>query len=542
MSGDNPSILSQQEPVEENHSGIPEVDPGRPATPVATGTIGTDLEPAEAGQQGDAEAPEAEAVEQAFDPLYQNPIIEKLNSMEDVGTEGVLSIMHQDYDAATALINEIDTNTEDKKILKEIVSLYGADKAMIWLSLASNAITNLSYRSGLNLTIRQDGAQWLQGVLLDNNKVQGVSRPPVKRSTEGTKLLTGPQAVMRARGVMNMGDYVHLPLPHSGIWVTLLIAGDDEFVDMQTAIMAEKAILGRRTNGLVFNNLDVVVRKHMTDFLLGMVTDSSIGVSDKKTLLPLIKEQDLDLIANAYLGARFKSGYHMVTACAADPKKCVHVEAAKVNVSRLSIIDNNRLSPTQRAHMSHFSGRTVEQVIAYQTGFEVMKDNVITVKDVKFYLRVPSLEDKNAAGYAWINGIQQAITDSFNDSMTREQREQHINKQAALSSMRGYAHWVTKIEFNDGNYVESADDVALLLKQFSATPDMRKPFFEELNKFINRVTVGVVAVPRWKCPNCQARQPLVSNTFPAYTPLNVARVFFTLMTNTLNQTFDQADI
>ncbi|AUG86056.1 hypothetical protein BOSOLAPHORUS_270 [Erwinia phage vB_EamM_Bosolaphorus] len=539
MSGDNPSILSQQEPVEENHSGIPEVDPGRPAT---TGTIGTDPEPAETGQQGEAEAPEAEAVEQAFDPLYQNPIIEKLNSMEDVGTEGVLSIMHQDYDAATALINEIDTNTEDKKILKEIVSLYGADKAMIWLSLASNAITNLSYRSGLNLTIRQDGAQWLQGILLDNNKVQGVSRPPVKRSTEGTKLLTGPQAVMRARGVMNMGDYVHLPLPHSGIWVTLLIAGDDEFVDMQTAIMAEKAILGRRTNGLVFNNLDVVVRKHMTDFLLGMVTDSSIGVSDKKTLLPLIKEQDLDLIANAYLGARFKSGYHMVTACAADPKKCVHVEAAKVNVSRLSIIDNNRLSPTQRAHMSHFSGRTVEQVIAYQTGFEVMKDNVITVKDVKFYLRVPSLEDKNAAGYAWINGIQQAITDSFNDSMTREQREQHINKQAALSSMRGYAHWVTKIEFNDGNYVESADDVALLLKQFSATPDMRKPFFEELNKFINRVTVGVVAVPRWKCPNCQARQPLVSNTFPAYTPLNVARVFFTLMTNTLNQTFDQADI
>lgn len=539
MSGDNPSILSQQEPVEENHAGIPEVDPGRPAT---TGTIGTDPEPAEAGQQGDAEAPEAEAVEQTFDPLYQNPIIEKLNSMEDVGTEGVLSIMHQDYDAATALINEIDTNTEDKKILKEIVSLYGADKAMIWLSLASNAITNLSYRSGLNLTIRQDGAQWLQGILLDSNKVQGVSRPPVKRSTEGTKLLTGPQAVMRARGVMNMGDYVHLPLPHSGIWVTLLIAGDDEFVDMQTAIMAEKAILGRRTNGLVFNNLDVVVRKHMTDFLLGMVTDSSIGVSDKKTLLPLIKEQDLDLIANAYLGARFKSGYHMVTACAADPKKCVHVEAAKVNVSRLSIIDNNRLSPTQRAHMSHFSGRTVEQVIAYQTGFEVMKDNVITVKDVKFYLRVPSLEDKNAAGYAWINGIQQAITDSFNDSMTREQREQHINKQAALSSMRGYAHWVTKIEFNDGNYVESADDVALLLKQFSATPDMRKPFFEELNKFINRVTVGVVAVPRWKCPNCQARQPLVSNTFPAYTPLNVARVFFTLMTNTLNQTFDQADI
>ncbi|QZA71053.1 baseplate protein [Erwinia phage AH06] len=547
MSNENPTVANVATEDDNAHSAIPEVDPskGRAAVPAPTPVketppAGTDPEtPADPAEEQPAE--EEDAVEQPIDALYKDPFIEKLKSIEAMGGGDVMSIVHEEFDAFAALINEIDSNTDDKKILKEIISLYGAERALLWLSLASNAINNLSYRAGINLTIRQDGAQWLQGILL-GDKVQGVSRPPVKTSSEGTKLLTGPQAVMRARAVMNMGDYIHIPLPHSGIWLTMLVAGDDEFVDMQTGIMAEKGVLGRRTNGMVFNNLDVVVRKHMSDFLLGMVTDSSLGVSDKKTLLPLIKEQDLDLIANAYLGARFKSGYNLVTACAADPKTCVHVEAAKVNISRLMIIDNSRLSATQRSHMSNFSGRTVEQVLAYQAAFEVMKDNVIEVGAVKFYLRVPSLEDKNLAGYAWINGIQQAITDSFNDSMTREQREQHINKQAALSSMRGYAHWITRIEFEDGSFVDSGDDIAMLLKQFSAKEEMRKPFFEKLNEFINRVTIGVVAVPRWTCPHCGKKQPLISKMFPAYTPLNVGRVFFTLMTNTLNQTFEQADI
>lgn len=523
--------------------GIPEVDVN--AAPVSN-PIAT-AQPAPEPTPADESLPEAptgtdDRVEQPFADKYVSPVIKALASIEDATDGGVMSVIHSNYDDAVQLMNDLDDNTGETKLLKEIITMQGNERAFLWLSLASSAISNLSYKDGLRDTITQDGAQWLQGILLPNGAVQGVSKPPVKKTDTESKRLTGKEAMMRARSVMNMGDYIHLPLPHSGLWVTILVAGDDEFVDMQTALMNEKVVIGRRTNGIVFNNLDVIVRKHMIDFLLGMITDTSVGTTDKKVLRGLIKEQDLDLLAGAYLGGRFKSGYQIAQACTVDPKKCNHIQADKVSIARLTIIDNNRLTGFQREHMANFSGRTTEQVIAYQTAFEVLKENTFEVAGVTYHLRVPTLEQKINAGQDWIATIEQSIAETFNNSLTREQREDYINKQAALSSMRGYAHWVARIEFADGTYVDAEEDVAALLKQFSANSEIRKAFTDQVGNFINRVTIGVLAVPRWKCPSCEARQPMVNNMFPAYTPLNVGKVFFTLMTSTLNQTFEQADI
>ena len=552
MSDEKTTILPQQPDDSSNDIPMVDVDKPRFAIPVAAQPQVT--EPVENGpgalakdavdtnEPADNEPPADERVEQAFEAKYQNPIIKVFAKLEDATDGGVMSIIHNNYDAAVELINELDDASSETKLLKEIVGKQGQERAMIWLALVSSAISNLSYKDGLRPTVTHTGAQWLQGILLPNGKIQGIAKPPVKASISEDGRLTGQQAMMRARSVMNIGDYVHLPLPHSGLWVTILIAGDDEFVDMQTALMNEKVVIGRRTNGVVFNNLDVIVRKHMIDFLLGMITDTSIGTTDKKVLRGLIKEQDLDLLAGAYLGGRFKAGYQIAQGCAADPKKCTHIEAAKVNLSRLSIIDNARLTNFQREHMAHYSARTVEQVVAFQTAFEVLKDNSFEVAGVKYHLRVPTLEQKINAGEDWINTIEQAIAETFNNSLTREQREEYINKQAALSVMRGYAHWIARIEFDDGNYVDSEEDVAGLLKQFSADAAIRKAFTDQVGAFINRATIGIVAVPRWKCPACETRQPLVNNMFPAYTPLNVGKVFFTLMVNTLNQTFGQADI
>lgn len=550
MSEDKPTIVPQQN--DDVTSGIPAVDPDSPRVGSTPAPAAPTPEPKQDEQGSDSESgaiPESEEtaaedtrVEQPFEAKYQNPIIKVFANIKDATDGGVMSVIHNNYDDAVAMMNELDDASGETKLLKEIISLHGQERAFIWLALVSAAISNLSYKDGLRDTITYSGAQWLQGILLPNGAIQGISKPPVKKSVTDDGRLTGQQAMMRARSVMNMGDYVHLPLPHSGLWVTILIAGDDEFVDMQTGLMNEKVTIGRRTNGIVFNNLDVIVRKHMTEFLLGMITDSSIGTTDKKVLRGLIKEQDLDLLAAAYLGARFKSGYQIAQGCAVDPKNCNHIEAAKVNLARLTIIDNSRLTNFQREHMSHYSARTVEQVIAYQTAFEVLKDNTFEVAGVKYYLRVPSLEQKTNAGQDWINTIEQAISETFNNSLSREQREEYINKQAALSSMRGYAHWVARIEFDDGNYVDSEEDIASLLKQFSASQDIRKAFTDQVGAFINRVTIGVMAVPRWKCPACETKQPMVNNMFPAYTPLNVGKVFFTLMVNTLNQTFEQADI
>lgn len=555
MSDEKTSIIPQ--PAEENNDGIPAVDIDKPAviaptpapapkpTPAGNDATDTATDQNVPSEQQSAEENQQQVDDRYEQPLasqYQNPVLKVLADVEHATDGGLMSVIHSNYDDAVALLTEIDDTSSDTKLLKEIISMHGNDRALLWIALTSAGIQNLSYKDGLRPTITQTGAEWLQGILLPKGTVQGISRPPIKNSAGENGKLTGKQAMMRARSVMNMGDYIHLPLPHSGLWVTILVAGDDEFVDMQTGLMNEKVVIGRRTNGIVFNNLDVIVRKHMTDFLLGMITDTSIGTTDKKVLRGLIKEQDLDILAGAYLGARFKSGYQIAQACMADPKKCTHIEVARVNIARLMITDNSRLTGFQREHMASFSGRTVEQVIAYQTAFEVMKDNTFEVGGVKYFMRVPTLEQKINAGQDWIATIEQSISETFNNSLTREQREDYINKQAALSSMRGYAHWVARIEFDDGTYVDSDEDVAGLLKEFTKDEDIRTAFTDQVNAFINRVTIAVMAMPRWTCPQCSTRQPLVNNMFPAYTPLNVGKVFFTLMVNTLNRTIDQADI
>jgi hypothetical protein len=558
MSDDKVSIVA---PDAEDNSGIPAVDMDAPkvAPPVAeqpAQTAAAAPEPATPGEQdsdatqGGEDTDNAEQqvgvdtrVVQEISDRYQNPIIQKLADIETATDGGIMSVIHSNYDDAVNLLNELDDTSPDVKLLKEIVSMHGQERAMIWLALTSSGIQNLSYKDGLRPTVTYPGAEWLQGILLPNGNVQGIARPPVKNNKPGEDgRLTGNAAMMRARSVMNMGDYVHLPLPHSGLYVTILIAGDDEFVDMQTALMNEKVTIGRRTNGVVFNNLDVIVKKHMTDFLLGMITDTSIGTTDKKVLRGLIKEQDLDVLAGAYLGGRYKAGYQLAQACEVDPKQCTHVEVGKVNLSRLMITDNSRLTNFQRDHMARYSARTVDQVIAYQTAFEVLKDNTFEIDGVKYYLRVPSLEQKIESGQDWINAIEQAIATTFNNSMTREQREEYINKQAALSAMRGYAHWVARIEFEDGGFVDDEETLATLLKQFTSKDDIKEAFMNQVNAFINRTTISIMAMPRWTCPNCGKRQPLVKDTFPAFTPLNVGKIFFTLMTNTLNLTFEKADI
>jgi len=479
---------------------------------------------------------------QGLDPLYQSPFLAKLSEAESI--DDTLAIIHTNREEAFQMVNSINTVSTENAIFKEMVNVHGPEKSLRWLAFTANAIDHLVHENVLDATVAHPGARWLQGIF--NN---GMVMTPGRRGVEETKTngektrLTGIQAMVRARRVMCMGDYHSIPLPHSGIWVTLKIAGDDEYVDMQTAIMNDKTLIGRRTNGLVFSNLDVIVRKHMIDFLLGMVCESSIGITDKSKLLALIKEPDIDILAQGYLAGRFRKGYKLTQVCQANPAACVHDETELASINKLLIIDNARLSNEQLAHMQKIEGRTVEQVLAYQVAFEHHRNNVVDLSDdVKVYFRIPTLEDKLTEGFTWIDSVTSALSTTFNDSLSREQREQYVNKQISLSAMRIYGHWVSRIEYADGGYVDSREDIASLLVEFGMDETLRDAFFKKMKAFVAESTIGIMGVPRWTCPVCQKEQPKVSEYFPAYTPLNVGKVFFTLTTNTLTKIFQKTDI
>lgn len=485
-----------------------------------------------------------------LDSRYVDPVIERvLTPYPEL--MNVLHVAHGDQITINDLVDGINQGKADSpesELFREMVRLKGAESAMQWLNATQQSINHMAYKNGLTDVVMRKDSRWLQGILIDD-QVVGAFRPNVTNSKHKKgELLSGKDAMIRARQVMQIGDFITLPLPHTGIWVTLLVAGEDEMVNFHTRVLESKSVLGRRTAGLVFSNSDVIILRNLWDLMAGMIVSTSMGSANKKELGNLILIQDIPLMVAGYMAARFRTGYNIAQPCQVDPLKCNHVEVQKTSIGRMTIIDNGRLTEGQRAHIRKRNGHTPESVLAYQEHFAAMADNIAQLSPgVRVIFGMSSVENKLQAGEAWINAIEDSLTLAFKDTISREQRTQYINKQAAISALRQYAHFVRRIDYLDENgeidgFVEGEELIYNSLKELSKDETIRDKFYAEVNRFITETTVGVVALPRYKCAACGHRQPMVNHHFPSFTPVNMERAFFTLLTNTVANSINSADI
>lgn len=504
---------------------------------------------------GDEEAPDPDNRAHEDDlvlPLpddYTSPIGERVDAEISTISE-MFSMVHGDYTKISKLVEQLDSTSAENEMMKEIIQKVGPRKAVEWLGAVVSGVDHLVYKGGFDTLITDANADWRQGISF-NGGLAVDGRPRIKNDSDGeepsqTRRLTGRAAMVRARSIMRIGDYLTISLPHTGIWVTLLISGDDELVDFRTRVFSEKAVLGRRTVGLVFSNTNVIIAKHEIDFLLNMVVDSSLGITDKTKLMDIILEPDLDMLAHGYLMGRYRSGYTMTQPCLSNPSTCNHVEVSKVMFPRMKIIDNAKLTPAQKKHMWQRTGHKLGDVVAYQQTLLTLADNEYTLNSasgqhVKVIFGIPNLKDKVEYGSAWIDGITDAVELAFDKQLNGDQRNDLITRKAAATNMRTYAHWVRTIKYDDG-FVEGREDVFSTLLELNRDDAARESFYKAVNEFINRVTVAIVALPRDECPECKARPPMIMGSFPAFTPLNVGKTFFTLMTNTVQKSYDVSDI
>lgn len=455
---------------------------------------------------------------------YISPI-DSILDLSIADTTEIISIAHHDHVALAALIERLDDQSADNLMFKEIVQKFGAEKAFYWLRNTNESLSNLSYKNGLVPTANNPDADWKQGIEYKGH-VYEMHRPGIDETVAADGRLRGKQAMTRIRSILKMGDYLTVDLPHSGFWITIENPGDDVLVNFRMRLLSEKVELGRRTNGLVFSNSNVYVAKHMADMLLNNVVSSSIQITDKAELLKLIKEPDLDLIAHSYMTSRFRNGYKMAESCTASPSTCAHIQVSQVTVGRMKIIDNNKLSEAQKAHMANVHAQTVKDVIAYQESFAAFRDNVQNIDDeIEFTFQIPSLDTKIKYGVNWVNNIVDNLDIVFNKELNQEHRNQVITEQAGINNLVTYAHWIKSIRFKDGSFVDDEKMITKSLIELNRSEAYSKKIYEAINVFINKAVVGIIAVPRFVCPECKQRQPKVLDAFPAFTPINMCKVF-----------------
>ena len=108
-------------------------------------------------------------------------------------------------------------------------------------------------------------SEFLQGVKGPDEQLKSLSNLKFKK-TDGE--LKGEIALLKVSKMLGLGDVISVPLPHSGIWVTIKPATERDLIDFYNSLFREKIMLGRTTFGLTLSNFSVHINDRLFDFIL----------------------------------------------------------------------------------------------------------------------------------------------------------------------------------------------------------------------------------------------------------------------------------
>lgn len=395
------------------------------------------------------------------------------------------------------------------------------------------AATNRSLPTGIYENLFGPETDWNQSIQHEGVNLE-VATPRLKDFGGYGKLLTGDRAISRINTLMGTGALLQTPLWHSGFWLWLKPPTNSQLLDLEEMISAEKIRLGRDKNGLTFSNSAVYIVQILSNFIIGQIYDSTLADSDVNTILSKIKITDWFRLVHTLAVTIYPNGYSMSIPCTADIESCQHVEKVHANLAKMFWNDRCALTDEQRKHMSNRKGTMkTEDVLKYATSGRFATDSLVSITDdIKIRLHVPSIADYLQSGVTWVDGIVEAVEQMFDDrTIDATARERIIERHAQSTVLREYEHWVKQVELGNGEEIISdAADISRTLEALSAIPENGRAFREGISKYIDQVTISVIAVPRFKCPKC-GKHNNEGQTFerhPFLVPLDPVKLFFTL--------------
>lgn len=347
--------------------------------------------------------------------------------------------------------------------------------------------------------------------------------------------------VLRIRNELGMGGLVQIPLWHSGIWLTLRTPSDKALLELERRISADKIDLGRRSNGMVFSSTEVYATTHITDFVLEHLHTTNVEAYTPELLKSLIRVTDIPQMAWGILLAIYPKGYPLTQPCIADPDKCDHIIEQLINIGRISWVDTTKLTPRQCKHMSARVAKwSAEKIMDYQQEFIFGANANIPLNDrISIRLHVPSLQQAQESGYAWVDGITTTTQKAFNLRLKEDEREGYIREQALLTGLRQYSHWIGSVvnasEDGEEEVIADAEVLDDIIETICASEELTDKVYRAILNYIDGCTISLIALPRYKCPACQKEPSPEYLKHPHLIPLDVIYVFFILRVQKLTR-------
>lgn len=381
----------------------------------------------------------------------------------------------------------------------------------------------------------REDADWKQYIEHQGTKYR-LARPPMAVNKDAPEIVTGNAAQLLLEQIRGIGQTVTVPLPHTGIWVTLKSAKLSALVQLDTKLANAKVALGRSSRGYAFSNDGVITHESLFDFFLAHVIDCNVENWTPELLTVLIKVPDLGIIAQALSVTMYPKGFPYAQACTVAVDKCNHVTRAKLNLTKMFWTDNNRLSPAQKAQVANRRNRLAASVVeSYQTTWPEFKTAVIDLGNLRFHLQVPNMQTHLDSGLAWINDIESMTEEAFGESLLGDARDAYLINQGQATRLCAFSHWIKEIKIDipnddtvDTKTVVDAPTIRKMLRDLSSDEEARIAIIDGVMDYINDVTVSIVAIPNYPCEKCKKWQRSEEGPFKALIPFDPINTFFSL--------------
>jgi hypothetical protein len=411
------------------------------------------------------------------------------------------------------------------------INIAESESGQAWLELVGEAQAYLVGGDAFSKPLEK--GLWRQKVKNGAEELSG-GYPRFGDNTDPNNLLSGERGTMRMTALLGLGANVQVPLWHTGIWVSMKAPSESELLELERRIATEKVALGRYTNGLVFSNASVYSNMFVINLALSRVYDASVKDISVQSLKDTIKLSDMQTLIWAMACTIWPNGYPYKQACTADPAACNYIMEELLNLNKLSWTDNRQLSAVQIKHMSNRNAKvTPEQLQRYQDEFTFQNNRSFTLNDgaVTVEMRIPTLADYELSGYEWVDSIVNNADAAFGTTMSENERNDYIVNQGKATALRQYSHWVERLVAADENVGKMEDRATIesTVSAMSADSTIQSTFFDGVAKYIDETCISLIAVPRYECPQCHRDSNAEVKAHPHLVPLDVGRIFFTLL-------------
>lgn len=376
-----------------------------------------------------------------------------------------------------------------------------------------------------------DKSEFKQGIETKDNTLNSISPLKFKKS-EGE--LKGEIALLKVSKLLGLGDVISIPLPHSGIWVTIKPPTERDLIDFYNSVFREKIMLGRTTYGLTLTNFSVHINNRLFDFILKHIHSVNYGDIAKEELKNYLLIHDFPILAWGFACTMYPNGFEYQRACVNDLEQCSYIAKATINLTKLLWVDNPSLSAAQKIILEEFRPNklTVDSYRKFISEHTRVSGSTFTTKNgIKFRLKVPTFNEYTTDGLAWISKINSSVENIILlEDDDEEAKTEMLNQYVKSSILRQFNHFVDYIEVED-NIINDRSTINEVLEAFSSDDDIRSEITENILKFKSNTTLALIGIPEYKCPNCgQHQNSNQSDKFTSVIPLDAMNLFFTLIT------------